>query len=93
MIVQDLVETKQYFVGETKPEFYVIYGKYENSDAMFRGKDFHMSEIEIEEVVKVLHGDEHHSLRPIESYTIGEDYPSIDAILAKVKQQHRDIFI
>ncbi|UOE96035.1 hypothetical protein [Alkalihalobacillus sp. LMS39] len=93
VIVHDLVETKQYFVEETKPNFYVIYDKYENQFAMFQGKDCKTEDIGTEEVVKILHGDDEFSLRQVDSYTVGKEYASIQDILFAVKQTHKEIFI
>ncbi|HHY21501.1 MAG TPA: hypothetical protein GX525_06370 [Bacilli bacterium] len=93
MNVQDLLEAKQLLVGETKPNFYVMYEKFEDSTAEYVDDVLKVTEAGTEEVVQVLKGEQEHSLLSIGSYQIGEDYPSIEAVLQKVKEEHHDIFI
>lgn len=91
--VQDLLEAKQLLVGETKPNFYVMYEKFEDSTAEYINNVLKMTEAGTEEVVQVLKGEQEHSLLSIGSYQIGKDYPNIDAVLEKVKEDHSDIFL
>ncbi|WP_096201093.1 hypothetical protein [Bacillus sp. FJAT-45350] len=93
MIVHDLVETKELFVGEVKQDFYVVYEKFENNDAVFVGKTLQTKKMGTEEVVQIFRGEKEHSLRNVEKYQIGTDYPSIEAVLTKVKETHQEIFI
>lgn len=92
MRVHDLVETREYFIGEVKPNYHVIYEKFENNDAEFIGNQLQTKNAGTEEIVQIFRGDEE-TLLNVESYRIGEDYPSLEAVLAKVKEVHKEIFI
>lgn len=91
MFIHDLVETKQLLVGETKPNYYVIYEKFENKDAVKVRDCWQTRNLGTEEMVQIFQGDG--SLLNIESYKIGEEYPNVDAVIQKVKETHKDIFI
>lgn len=93
MNVQDLLEAKQLLVGETKPNFYVMYEKFEDSTAEYVDDVLKVTEAGTEEVVQVLKGGQEHSLLCIGNYQIGKDYPNVEAILERVKEDHQDIFI
>ncbi|OLO42743.1 hypothetical protein BTR23_01710 [Alkalihalophilus pseudofirmus] len=92
MRVHDLVETKEFFVGETKPNFHVIYEKFENNDAVYVDGMFQIKKIGTEEIIQIFRGEED-TLCNVERYCIGKDYPDIEAVLAKVKMSHKEIFI
>ncbi|MFV8828073.1 hypothetical protein [Alkalihalobacterium sp. APHAB7] len=92
MRVHDLVETKEFFIGETKPNFHVIYEKFENNDAVYVDGVVQTKKMGIEEIVQIFRGEED-SLCNVERYCIGKEYPNIEAVLAKVKESHREIFI
>ncbi|WP_017727584.1 hypothetical protein [Halalkalibacterium ligniniphilum] len=92
MLVHDLVETKQLLVGETKPEYLVVYEKFENCETKVDGRKVCSNELGTEEIVQILRGEGDHLLRNVESYCIGEAYPTLDAVLAKVKETHQEIF-
>ncbi|MBU8907835.1 hypothetical protein [Desertibacillus haloalkaliphilus] len=92
MIVHDLVDTKQLFIGETKPDYLVVYEKVIDRDARIDGRKYQEIEAGTKEVVQIFHGEKEHSLRKIDSYDIGNDYPSLEAVLTKVKETHQEIF-
>ncbi|MDQ0215326.1 hypothetical protein J2S13_001739 [Oikeobacillus pervagus] len=93
MVVENLLETKNYFVGETKDNYLVIYEKLQCSDAVFNGNQFEEYEGETAEYVKVLEdpGAEC-SLKSIKSYAVGKDFPCLEEILASIKESHQEIF-
>ncbi|WP_100398432.1 hypothetical protein [Bacillus sp. FJAT-44742] len=92
MIVHDLVETKEYFTEETKADYYVVYEKFENSDASFeKSGRFSVKEADTEEVVQIFYGCKDNSLCSLEKYKVDE-YPSVEAILKQVKNDHQEIF-
>lgn len=94
VIVQDLVETKEYFTEETKDEFFVIYEKFENSDCNCEGDMLEEKECDDEEIVQIFHGNPKcsGSLRNIKSYRVGQEFGTVEEILAKIKEEHREIF-
>ncbi|WP_129079084.1 hypothetical protein [Anaerobacillus alkaliphilus] len=94
MIVQDLIETTEFFTEETKDDFFVIYEKFANSDCNCEGNMFEEIECDDEEIVQILQGnpDCSCSLRSIESYRVGQEYKTVEDILAKIKKEHTEIF-
>lgn len=94
VIVQDLVETKEYFTEETKADFFVIYEKFENSDCNCDGNMLEEKECDDEEVIQILQGNPECScsLRNIKSYRVGQEFGTVEEILAKIKEEHKDIF-
>lgn len=95
VIVQDLVETREYFTDETKHEYFVIYEKFANSDCYCEQKG-RVKEIECdeEEIIQVLHGDLDcsRSLRNIQTYHVGKEFKTIEDILAAIEKEHKEIF-
>lgn len=90
MLVHDLVETKQLLVGETKPNYYVVYEKVENNAAIKVRDEWQTKRLGTEEMVQIFQGSE--SLQKIKTYSIGKEYSSIADILEKVKNTHKEIF-
>ncbi len=94
VIVQDLIQTQEFFIEETKDEFFVIYEKFANSDCNCKNNILEAKECGDEEIIKILQGDPECScsLRNVESYRIGEENYSINDILVKIKEEHQEIF-
>ncbi|MGO4888392.1 hypothetical protein ACJ2A9_11585 [Anaerobacillus sp. MEB173] len=94
MIVQGLIETKEYFTGETKDNYFVIYEKFENTDAVFKGNIVEENHCGTEEFIQILRGNEECScsLRNVISFRVGDQCKSVDEILLKIKSEHKDIF-
>lgn len=94
MIVQDLIETKEYFAEETKDDFFVIYENFENSDCDCKGKSVVEKECDGEEIVQIFQGNQECScsLRNIQSYRIGQEFKTVEDILVKIKAEHSEIF-
>lgn len=94
VIVQDLVETKEFFTEETKEDFFVIYEKFENSDCNCVGKMLEEKECDDEEVIQIFQAkpDCSCSLRNIKSYRVGQEYGNVQDILAIIKKEHKEIF-
>lgn len=91
MFIHDLVESRQLLVGETRPNYYVVYEKLENKDVVKVRDNWQTKEIGTEERVQILQGDG--SLLNVCRYNIGKEYPSLEAVLEKVKTDHKEIFI
>lgn len=95
MIVQDLVETREYFTDETKHDYFVIYERFANSDCRC-GQKGSVQEIECddEEIIQIFHGDLEcgSSLRNIKSYRLGREYTSVEDVLAVIQKEHKEIF-
>ena len=51
MIVQDLIETTEFFTEETKEDFFVIYEKFANSDCNCDGNILEEIECDDEEII------------------------------------------
>lgn len=94
VIVQDLIETKEYFTEETKDNFFVMYEKFENSDCNCIGNMVEEKECDDEEVVQIFQGnlDCSCSLRNIKSYRVGQEFKTVEDILVKIKEEHSEIF-
>lgn len=93
MIVSDLVDTKEFFVGEIKSNYFVVYEKLENNNAVFVDNRLQTRKLGTQEVVQIFQGTENSSLCRVDSYPIGIDYPSLEVALAKVKETHQELFI
>lgn len=91
MFIHDLVESKQLLVGETKPNYYVIYEKFENQDAVKIRDCWQTRKLGTEEKVRIFQGDG--TLLNIDEYKIGDEYPDIEAVIQKVKEAHKEIFL
>lgn len=94
VIVQDLIETTEFFTEETKEDFFVIYEKFANSDCNCDGNILEEIECDDEEIIQILQGNPKCScsLRNIKSYRVGQEYKTVEDILAKIKEEHREIF-
>ncbi|HZG73663.1 MAG TPA: hypothetical protein VEY51_19155 [Chondromyces sp.] len=93
MVVENLLDSKHYFVGETKENFLVVYEKLQQTDAVFKGDDFEQYEGPTEEYVKIMEGEEEACcLRNIKSYKIGMEYKCLEDALENIKNTHREIF-
>ena len=68
-----------------------MYEKFENNTAVKVKDDWQTKKLGTEEMVQIFQGDT--SLLNIETYPIGKEYPTIDAVLEKVKNTHKEIFI
>ncbi len=92
VLVQNLVDTREYFVGEIKPDYHVIYEKFEHNDATYVRNQLQTKKLGTKEVIQILRGQNESSLCRVHSYQIGEEYPSLEAALTKVRETHKELF-
>ncbi len=93
MVVENLLDVKCYFAGEVKENFVVQYEKMLKSGAFFKAGELHELEEETAECVKVLsQTGEACSVTRIKEYPIGGEYSSVEAVLARIREVHSDIF-
>ncbi|WP_100332539.1 hypothetical protein [Bacillus xiapuensis] len=93
MVVENLLETRNFFTGEIKEDFLVVYEKLQQSSATFSEKGFEEVEGATEEYVKLLRDPgEDRSLTNIKCYKIGKEYKCVNDALENIKEVHRDIF-
>ncbi|WP_338752112.1 hypothetical protein [Bacillus sp. FJAT-52991] len=93
MVVVNLLDSRNYFDGEIKEDFLVIYEKLQHSLAVFNEGRFGEVEGATEEYLKVLHNPgEDCSLTSIKSYKIGQDYKCLNDALQNIKETHQEIF-
>jgi hypothetical protein len=93
MVVENLLDSKSYFTGETKESYLVIYEKLQQSNAVFKESGFREIEGATAEYVKVMQDPGVDCcLKSIKSYKIGQDYKCLDEALAGIKNIHREIF-
>ncbi|OZI13255.1 hypothetical protein [Bacillus sp. FJAT-42315] len=93
MVVVNLLDSRNYFDGEIKEDFLVIYEKLQHSQAVFHEGRFGEVEGSTEEYLKVLHNPgEDCSLMNVKSYKIGQEYKCLDDALNNIKEAHREIF-
>lgn len=88
MIVKDLVETKELMVGETSKNVMVLYERFDNLDCIGKGKDLEQKECDPEEMVQILAGCSHDSLKNKKKYIVGEEFKTVDEILADIRANY-----
>lgn len=93
MVVENLLDVKNYFAGEVKENFVVQYEKMLKSNAFYEAGGLHETEEETAECIKVLRSTgEASSVTRISEYPIGAEFTCVDEALARVREVHSDIF-
>jgi hypothetical protein len=92
MVIQNLVNTRQYFVNETKMNYYVVYEKFEKIKAFFKDKYIEEWNAGTEELIHIFYANsKSDSVRSLYSYKLQEK-TSIEDTLKTIQEQHKEIF-
>ncbi|WP_227939669.1 hypothetical protein [Alkalihalobacillus deserti] len=93
MEIHNLIDSKQYFVDQTKMNYYVVYEKFENIQAIFKDNKVEENNRRTEEIIHIFYGnDKANSLRSIYSYLLDLKKSSINDTLKTIQEQHKEIF-
>ncbi|MFC0559207.1 hypothetical protein [Halalkalibacter alkalisediminis] len=93
MKIHNLIESKQYFVDETKANYYVVYEKFENIEALIKENRVEERNQGTEEIIDIFYGyGKADLLQRVCSYRLDLNNPSINDTLNTIKEQHKDIF-
>ncbi|WP_458413300.1 hypothetical protein ACNQFZ_21445 [Schinkia sp. CFF1] len=93
MVIQNLVNTKQYFVNETKMNYYVVYEKFEKIKAFFRDRYIEEWNAGTEELIHIFYGNcKSDSVKSLHSYRLNQEEMSIEDTLKVIKEEHKEIF-
>ncbi|MCL7749433.1 hypothetical protein [Halalkalibacter alkaliphilus] len=93
MEIHNLIESKQYFVDETKVNYYVVYEKFENIEALIKENRVEERNQGTEEIIYIFHGyGKGDLLQTICSYRLDIDHESISDTLNTIKEEHKEIF-
>lgn len=93
MVIQNLVNTKQYFVNETKMNYYVVYEKFEKIRAFFKDRYIEEWNAGTEEHIHIFYANsKSDSVRSLCSYRLNEEKMSIEDTLKTIQNKHKEIF-
>lgn len=93
MKIHNLVEAKQYFVDETKGNYYVVYEKFENIKALIKKNKVEERKLGTEEIVNIFSDCGNADLlQKVCSYRLGFNNQSIKDTLKTIKEEHKEIF-
>ncbi|EKN64593.1 hypothetical protein P9E76_07030 [Schinkia azotoformans] len=93
MVIQNLVNTKQYFVNETKMNYFVVYEKFEKVKAFIKDKYIEEWNAGTEELIHIFYANsKSDSVRSLRSFKLNQEKMSIEDTLQTIKQEHKEIF-
>lgn len=93
MVIQNLVSTKQYFVNETKMNYFVVYEKFEKIKAFFKDKYIEEWNAGTEEQIHIFYANsKSDSVRSLRSFKLNQEKMSIEDTLKTIKEEHKEIF-